>query len=56
MQKFILGVISTLGVLGMSKMSYNKGRRDEAKQTCEYLDTAMKGVKIGRESKTKESE
>ena len=55
MKKFVLGVVSTLGAIVIGKKIYNKGRRDEAKETYEYLsdtvDTFRKGVELNTEIK-----
>ena len=47
MKKFMLGVITTLGALGIGKTIYNKGRKDEAKELKKSYDQLEIGMKLG---------
>ena len=51
MKKFILGVVSTLGAIGVGKIVYNKGRKDQARDLKESFDNVQKGIIIGEKSR-----
>ena len=54
MKKFILGVMSTLGALGVGKIVYEKGRKDQAKDLKEGLDNISIGMTIGEKGVKKD--
>lgn len=51
MKKFVLGVVSTLGAIGVGKIVYEKGRKDGVKEIHEAFSNVEKGIAIGEKSK-----
>lgn len=51
MKKFILGLLSGLGVLGVGKIVYEKGRHDQAKDLRRDFDNILKGIEMKNEEK-----
>ena len=55
MKKFILGVVSTLGAIGVGKLVYEKGRKDQAKELYNDFSNIQKGMMFREDNEGKES-
>ena len=51
MKKFILGVVSSFGAIGIGKLIYNKGRRDQARELKNDFEQIQKGMMFGEQMK-----
>ena len=46
MKKFILGVVSSLGTIGLGKLIYDKGRKDGMKHIKSCFDNMLVGISM----------
>lgn len=57
MKKFILGVLSGLGAVGVGKLVYEKGRRDQSRDLKHSFEQLSIGIKMGEDlNNSEESE
>jgi len=47
MRNIIAKIIGILSVMGIGKIIYDKGRRDEARNISDKIDIAYAGIEIG---------
>ena len=47
MRDFVRRILGVISVIGIGKIIYDKGRRDEARNISDKIDIAYAGIEIG---------